>query len=122
MWSLHHTTNTGKACGLNSNHVGHSYTEIDYVITLGGNGYVRIYENGTAIPEPGTTSDYLFGTYAAGDVFRVEINNGMVKYYWNGAVMTEHAITPASQYVVDTSLTITGAKITDAVISGAWSN
>jgi PKD domain len=115
-------TTTGKACGLNSNHVGQNYTEIDYVITIGGNGYVRIYENGTAIPKPGTTSDYLFGNYAAGDVFRVEINNGVVKYYWNGAVMVEHAITAASQYVVDTSFSTPGAKITNAVISGAWSN
>jgi hypothetical protein len=113
---------TGKACGLNSNHVGQSYTEIDYVITLGASGYIRIYEEGNPIPKPGTTTDYLFGRYAAGDVFRVEISNGMVKYYWNGQVLIEHAITPASQYVVDTSLLTPEAKITDALISGGWSN
>jgi hypothetical protein len=115
-------TTTGKACGLNSNHVGQNYTEIDYVITLGASGYIRIYEEGNPIPKPGTTTDYLIGRYAAGDVFRVEIDSGMVRYCLNGEVLIEHAINAASQYVVDTSFNTTGAKITDAVISGAWSN
>jgi hypothetical protein len=76
---------TGKAFGLTNDYAGESYTTIDFALTLGANNYIRIYENNVPVNKPGTTSP-LFGTYAAGDKYRVAVEkdlhgNARVVYY-----------------------------------------
>ncbi|MGB7924537.1 MAG: hypothetical protein WCF57_14950 [Pyrinomonadaceae bacterium] len=112
---------TNKMAGLNSNHVGQNYTEIDYTIGLGATGNVRIYENNTSITNT-ATGTFFFGTYVAGDVFRVAVESGVVKYYKNGTVLYTSTVSPSYPLVVDTSLNTPGATITNATLSGSWSN
>ncbi|MGB7925617.1 MAG: malectin [Pyrinomonadaceae bacterium] len=119
-------TTTNKMAGLNSNHVGQNYTEIDYTIGLSPTSNVRIYENSTPITNP-ATSTVFFGTYVAGDVFRVAVESGVVKYYQNGTLLYTSTVSPSYPLVLDTSLNTTGATITDAqVVAGAidviWTN
>ncbi|MGB7925532.1 MAG: malectin [Pyrinomonadaceae bacterium] len=109
-------TTTNKMAGLNSDHMGQNYSEIDYAINLSPSGNVRIYENSAPITNP-ATGTVFFGTYVAGDVFRVAVESGVVKYYQNGTFlyMSEHS--PASQLVLDTSLNTAGATIINAKIA-----
>jgi hypothetical protein len=116
-------SNTNKMAGLNHNHVGQNYTEIDYTISLSLSGNVRIFENNTSVINQANDT-YFFGTYMAGDVFRVAIEGGVVKYYRNGtrihtSTSTEPVIYPL---FVDTSLNTLGATITNAQLSGSWSD
>ena len=113
--------NTGKMCGLSHSSTGQNYNEIDYALSLGGAGLVRIYENNVAITNPNTGS-VSFGTYVAGDRFRVATEGGVVKYYKNGVLLYTSNSPPVFPLIVDTSLNTRGATITAPLISGAWSN
>ena len=58
------------------------------------------------------------GTYAAGDVFKVAVESGQVKYYRNGVLVYTSTGTPAASMVLDTTLVTVGAKVMNAVVSG----
>jgi RHS repeat-associated protein len=78
--------------------------------------------NGIWIFESGTYRGN-FGTYGAGDKFRVAVESGAVKYYKiSGGTQTllyTSTVTPAYPLVVDTSLYSTGATVTSALLWGA---
>ncbi len=117
---------TNKMAGLNSNHSGQNYTEIDYAINLSPSGNVRIFENGASVTNPATQT-FIFGTYIAGDQFRLAVENGMVKYYQNATLLYTSSILPMHPLVLDTSLNTPGATITNAsIVAGAtnvvWTN
>ena len=57
-----------------------------------------------------------FGSYVAGDVFRVEVADGQVRYRKNGQVFYTSATPPTYPLGIDTSLYHGGATITDAVL------
>jgi hypothetical protein len=117
---------TTKAAGLNDVDSGDSLAEIDYAIVLTSNKLVQIYERN------GWRGDY--GTYVPGDVFRVEILDGQVRYLRNGALMYSHNVTPTYPLFADSSIhtpggTIAdvriqscGADITNCIIRGYWKN
>jgi hypothetical protein len=100
--------NTNKACGLSYASNSQNYTEIDYAILLGGTGLVRVYENGALIG--------IFGSYAAGDRFRVAVEGGVVNYYQNEELLYTSTITPTYPLLVDSSLSTLGATITNATL------
>ena len=56
-------------------------------------------------------------TFAGGDVFRVAIESGVVKYYKNGAVFYTSATAPTYPLQADASLLDLGATVGNAVIS-----
>jgi hypothetical protein len=114
-------TNTSKICGLSHTITGQNFTGIDYALALGGAGIVRIYERGIAIKKP-NTNNVSFGSYAAGDRFRVAVEGTVVRYYKNGVLLYTSSTAPTFPLLVDTSLYTNGATITDVLISGAWSN
>ena len=60
----------------------------------------------------------MFGTYLAGDRFRVAVESGVVKYRRNGVLFYTSAAVPAYPLLVDTSLYSLGATIADVVLSG----
>ncbi|MBI2116977.1 MAG: hypothetical protein HYT85_18120 [candidate division NC10 bacterium] len=60
-------------------------------------------------------------TFVSGDVFRVAVESGVVKYTKNGAVFYQSTLAPTYPLLVDTSLLDLNATITNAVISGALS-
>jgi len=101
-------TNRRKIAGLSNGSAGEGYTEIDYAIYLQHDGVVRVYENGV---NRGT-----FGTYAAGDVFRIDVTSDTVKYLRNGALFYTSAVAPTYPLLVDTSIYDVGGTITNVVI------
>ena len=114
---------TSKMCGLSHGSTGQHYTEIDFALSLGGGNLVRIYENGNPITNPGTGT-VSFGGYVPGDRFRVEVSNGVVRYYKNGTLIYTSGATPTFPLLVDTSLYTPGATITDVGIVSrlSWVN
>lgn len=102
---------TAKMAGLSSGDSDQSYQDIDFAIYLGADGVVAVREAGLA---RGT-----FGTYQAGDLFRVQVAAGVVTYWQNGALLYTSSGTPTFPLLVDTSLRTTGATISDVVIAAA---
>ncbi|HEY5884685.1 MAG TPA: RHS repeat-associated core domain-containing protein [Pyrinomonadaceae bacterium] len=58
------------------------------------------------------------GTYVSGDVFRVAVEGGVVKYRKNGALLYTSAATPTYPLLVDSSLYTNGATLNAAIVSG----
>jgi len=59
------------------------------------------------------------GRFVSGDVFRVAVVSGVVKYYQNGALVYTSLVQPAAPLVVDTTLVTNGAMLTSAITSVA---
>ncbi len=104
-------TNTSRACGLSQGNTDDNLTDIDFAIGLAEDATVRVYESGT---QRGT-----FGSYAAGDRFRVEAEPGVVRYLRNGSVFYTSAVVPRFPLLVDTALDAAGATIQDVVTGTA---
>jgi hypothetical protein len=97
---------TAKAAGLSSGDDGQSYTDIDFAIRLGATGKVQVYEAGSLRGS--------FGTYLAGDRFRVEVSGGVVSYSINGGVpFYTSAAPPTFPLGIDTSFNTPGATLND---------
>ena len=60
----------------------------------------------------------LFGTYRAGDRFRVAVEGGIVRYRRNGVLFYTSAVTPAYPLLVDTALYSPAPRSRDVVLSG----
>lgn len=108
-------TNTYRMCGLSNGDSSPSYTDIDFALYLVAGGVIQVYEGGAYRGQ--------FGTYAAGDKFRVSVEGGVVKYSRNGSVFYTSAVAPTYPLLVDTSLYSNGATIGNVVLaSGGAAN
>jgi len=103
-------TTTHRRAGLSNGDSSQSWDDIDYCVYLQANGTIDINEG----PNPRGS----FGTYATGDLFRVTVEGGVVKYYKNGALMYTSTIAPTYPLLVDTSLYSTNSTLTNVVLSG----
>jgi alpha-tubulin suppressor-like RCC1 family protein len=101
--------------GLSHGDMNVGYQDIDYAIYLvlsGGSTSVQVYEKGN----PAGT----FGSYAAGDRFRVEVTASQVKYSKNGAApFRTVSLTSPLPLRVDTAFHHQNAAVLDLVLSGA---
>ena len=95
--------------GLSNDNPGTGWPEIDFAFRLWGAGGLDVQENGTY--------RYLGAIYAAGDVLRVAVESGVVKYYKNGVLLYTSTVAPVYPLQVDTSLLNTNTDVTNAVIS-----
>jgi hypothetical protein len=59
------------------------------------------------------------GAYAAGDVFRIAIEGGAVRYYRNGALLYASGVAPTYPLVLDAALHSMGATVQDAYIANS---
>jgi hypothetical protein len=101
---------TDKAAGLSLGDNGQTLGDIDFAIYLHSDGTVRVREGGTPMGS--------FGSYVAGDVFRVEVKNGQVTYSKNGTPpFYRSLLTPAFPLLLDTALYSPGATIRDATMT-----
>jgi hypothetical protein len=96
-------TNTRRVAGLKTTGTASDYTQIDFAIDLGATGNVTIYELGV--------SKGTYGTYAPGDRFRVEIQNGNIRYRKNGTVLYTSSGVPTYPLHTEASLYTTGATL-----------
>ncbi|HJR08139.1 MAG TPA: hypothetical protein VJ842_12835 [Pyrinomonadaceae bacterium] len=96
--------------GLSNGSSGTGWAEIDFAFRLwGASGDLDAQENGTYRP--------LGTTYAVGDVLRVAVEGGAVKYYKNGTLLYTSTVAPTYPLLVDTSLLNASSTINNAVIS-----
>jgi hypothetical protein len=103
---------TAKAAGLSNGDTNQSYTDIDFAIRLQANGAVTVYEDGILRGS--------FGSYIAGDRFRVDVSGGVVTYSMNGArPFYTSAVTPVFPLLVDTAFLTPGGTINDVTLTDA---
>jgi hypothetical protein len=100
-------TNKTRFCGLTRAVSGTDYTAIDFSLKLTGSGVVEVRENNAYKAESG---------YSTGDVFKIAVEGGQVKYYRNGSVFYTSTRTPSYPLIVDASLIAIGATVTNAMI------
>src|SRR5581483_4931442 len=103
-------TNRYRMFGLSNGDSNQNYTDIDFAFYPAADGQLYVYESGNYRG--------VFGAYATGDLLRVAIEGGVVKYKRNGALVYTSAVAPVYPLLVDTSLYSTGATLTNVVISG----
>jgi hypothetical protein len=99
--------NTLRAAGLSHGSAGTAYAEIDFGIRL-QSGVAEILENGVYRTET---------PFLAGDVFRVAVESGVVKYFKNGSVFYVSSGTPLYPLLLDASIASLNGTIANAVIS-----
>lgn len=90
---------------------GTDYAAINFAIKLTTFGVAEVREGNVYRTET---------TYAAGDVFRVAVSGGVVKYSKNGTVFYTSNSAPTYPLVVDASLLTMSSTITKAVVSGQF--
>jgi hypothetical protein len=59
-------------------------------------------------------------TYVRGDVFRIAIVAGGIRYYKNGRLLYVSGLTPAYPLLVSASLQDRGATLTNAIVAGKF--
>jgi hypothetical protein len=87
--------------GLSTVDSDQNYASIGFAIYPAANGALNIYESGV--------HRGAFGTYASGDVLRVAVEGGVVKYRKNGTLLYTSLVTPGYPLLVDTALYENGA-------------
>jgi RHS repeat-associated protein len=104
-------TTTHRFLGLSNGNSNADYSDVDFAIHPVVGGTIFIYEGGV--------SRGTFGSYSTGDVLRVAVEGGVVKYRKNGALLYTSSITPTYPLLVDSALYGTGDTLSNVVISGA---
>jgi hypothetical protein len=104
-------TTTLRFVGLSTGNTGTGSAEIRFAIRL-QSGIAQVQESG--IFRTNTT-------FVTGDVFRISVESGVVKYYKNGGLLYTSALAPTYPLLVDSTLASPSATITNAVIAGVLS-
>ncbi|MFN8206637.1 MAG: hypothetical protein U0T82_04425 [Bacteroidales bacterium] len=102
-------TTTYRAVGLSNTNTNTNYTSIQYAIYLVNNGTFNVYESGA--------NRGAFGSYVSGDVFRIAVEAGVVKYYKNGILLYISGISPTLPLLVDVSIRDVNGTVTNAIVS-----
>src|SRR5439155_16105498 len=87
-----------------------SYTDIDFAAYLAG-GSLMVYEGGVR--------KVTAGSIVPGDIVRVAVEAGRVKYYLNSSLVYTSSLTPAYPLLVDTSINSMGGKVYNAYLCAA---
>ena len=103
-------TTTNRLLGLSNGNTDASYPDVDFGIALGSGGAIYVFEKGV--------NRGSFGTYQSGNLFRVAVVGGVVKYSRNGTVFYTSTQTRTYPLLVDTWLYTLGATLNNVVIQG----
>jgi hypothetical protein len=101
-------TTSNKMAGLSNGNSSTNYSDIDFGFYLMAGGGVRVYEAGAYRGS--------FGTYSAGDVFRVEVTGTTVTYSVRGTVVYTSTVAPTFPLLLDTALYTPAATLQNATI------
>jgi polyvinyl alcohol dehydrogenase (cytochrome) len=94
-------------CGLTHAAVGAGFLDIDFAIKLTETGVAEVRENNVYTGEI---------PYRTGDVFRVAVQAGVVRYYKNGGLFQSSLKSPVYPLFADASFLTVGGRIDNAVI------
>src|SRR4029450_4920438 len=101
-------TSTYRMFGFSNGNTASSYQDIDFGLDVAP-GTIYVFEKGV--------NRGSFGTYATGDLLRVAVVGGVVKYSRNGTVFYTSTQAPTYPLLVDTWLYSLGATLNNAVIA-----
>ena len=107
------TANASYAAGLSESDLSLDPSDLSYSIQLSAAGTVAVYESGV--------SRGTFGSYVAGDSFRIDVAAGVATYSRNGVLFYTSGVAVKYPLQPDVSLFSPGASIADAVVSGTLS-
>jgi len=102
--------NTERMIGLSATDANADWNTIQYAFFLTSSGSLEIRESGSG-------SQIGFTTYANGDVLRIAMENNLIKYYRNGAVLYISTTAPAATLYVDVSLNSVGANVSQVKVA-----
>ena len=103
-------TTTNRLLGLSNGNTDASYADVDFGIALGSGGTIYVFEKGV--------NRGSFGAYQSGNLFRVAVVGGVVKYSRNGTLFYTSTQTRTYPLLVDTWLYTQGATLNNVVIQG----
>ena len=103
-------TTTHRMIGLSRGDTNQGYPDIDFALYLASGGAVYVYEAGV--------NRGSFGTYVSGDLLRVAVEGGVVRYRRSGQLLYESRTAPVFPLLVDTSLYNSAATLRGVVLSG----
>ena len=103
-------TNTLRMVGLSATDVNANWTSIQYGFYLTNWGALEIRESGSGNLVSGLT-------YANGDVLRISVENGVVKYYRNGNPVYCSTTAPTLPLFVDVSTNTLGAVVSNVKVA-----
>lgn len=101
------TTNYGRIFGLNNNETSVSKSDVAYGLQLESNGLLYIYEN--------SSWKATLSAYTVGDVLKVAVENGIVKYYQNNTLLYTSKTAPTYPLFADASIRDKGGKLVNAI-------
>jgi hypothetical protein len=104
--SMNHRMHVGLS---NDTSAAVDYTQLKYEFNLWGSEF--------DIREGWENMRVWCGPYQAGDVFRIAVEGGVVKYYRNGTLIYTSGVAPSYPLVLDTALATMGSTVHSAVIS-----
>ncbi|MFL5732792.1 MAG: hypothetical protein ACJ78Q_06285, partial [Chloroflexia bacterium] len=103
-------TSTYRMFGLSNGDSSVLHTDIDFAAYLAGNS-LKVYEGGL--------SKGTFGTLAPGDVVKVGVQGGVVRYYLNASPVYTSSLSPTYPLLLDTAINSLGGKVYNATICAA---
>ena len=95
---------TKRAVGLSSSDIDGSFLSIDHAFVIGATGVLQLFESGILVRT---------ATHSAGDVLRLAVENGIVRYYQNGIPLYSSTTLPSLPLFVDASIYTVGGTIDD---------
>ena len=96
---------TPRMVGLSDVNTDANYTTIDFALYQTTAGALFVYENGTSRGQ--------FGTYAPGDVLKIDRTGTSVKYYRNNVLFYTSLVASSSLLMADAALHTQGATLTN---------
>jgi RHS repeat-associated protein len=102
-------TNTERMFGLGNSNQSASSSDIEYGLKLKSDGTLEIIQEGSSAGS--------YGSYVVGDVLKVAVVSGAVKYYRNDTLLyTNNGRSPSYPLYLDTSLYTPGSVLAGALL------
>jgi YVTN family beta-propeller protein len=102
-------TNTQRLIGLSHGNTDTGWVDIDFAVVFWPSGVADVRENGLY--------RYAETPYSPGDVFRIAVKSGIVKFYKNGTLFFTSARAPTYPLLVDTAFFTLGGTLRSVVLS-----
>ncbi len=104
-------TTRSRIVGLSKGNSGNTRDDVAFGIYINYEGKLSVYEKGSFRGN--------FGSYATGDLLRVAVVGGTVRYSRNGTVFYTSTVAPAYPLLVDAALYTQQATLSNVVVKGA---